>query len=103
MTVIRQDDDATVVNTSDATVVDTDGNSSTTVVETSREDVDNPVSTDNEQDSGESGMGGTTADLESDDDTLVAANEVGLYTDVDDEHPKPLNIADEINKAEHNR
>lgn len=33
-------------------------------------------------------------------DVLERAQEAGLYTDSDEEHPAPLNIAKEINDAE---
>ncbi len=33
-------------------------------------------------------------------DTLETAQDMGLYEDADEEHPKPLNIAEEIEKDE---
>lgn len=33
-------------------------------------------------------------------DTLETAQEMGLYTKADEEHPVPLGIAEEVNKAE---
>lgn len=49
---------------------------------------------------GEASMSGSAADVESDDDMLEASQEVGLRQDESDEHPKPLNIAEDIKKSE---
>lgn len=52
---------------------------------------------------GEGKISGSTPDLESDDDTLENAHEMGLYKADDGEHPQELNIAAEVMKAEENR
>ena len=41
--------------------------------------------------------------LESDDDTLENAHDMGLYRKDDGEHPQELNLASEVQKAEDNR
>lgn len=48
----------------------------------------------------ELGVSGTTPDPESDDNMLDNAQDVGLYTDSNEEEPVELNIADQIEKAE---
>jgi len=50
--------------------------------------------------SGADKVSGTEPDLESDDDTLENAHEVGLQLDEDYSHPEPLDIARDVNKAE---
>lgn len=50
--------------------------------------------------SGEQTISGTNADLESDDNTLDAAHEAGLYEDQDEEHPGELGIDKEVAKDE---
>ncbi|MBI2593076.1 hypothetical protein HYW44_00320 [Candidatus Daviesbacteria bacterium] len=52
---------------------------------------------------GEGKISGGTPDLESDDDTLENAHEMGLYKDDDGEHPQELNLAAEVMKAEEGR
>lgn len=52
---------------------------------------------------GEGKISGNNPDLESDDDTLENAHEMGLYKDDDGEHPQELNLADEVMKAEKDR
>ncbi len=52
---------------------------------------------------GEGKISGNTPDLESDDDTLENAHEMGLYKADDGEHPQELNIAAEVMKAEESR
>lgn len=49
---------------------------------------------------GEEALSGDNAGLETDDDMLEASHEVGLRTDEDYENPQPLNIAEDIEKAE---
>ena len=46
---------------------------------------------------------GDMASLESDDDTLENAHDMGLYKGDDGEHPQELNLAGEVMKAEDNR
>lgn len=46
---------------------------------------------------------GEAADLESDDDTLENAHDMGLYKADDGEHPQELNLAAEVQKAEDGR
>lgn len=46
---------------------------------------------------------GDMADLESDDDMLENAHDMGLYKADDGEHPQELNLAGEVQKAEDNR
>lgn len=46
---------------------------------------------------------GETADLESDDDMLENAHDMGLYKADDGAHPQELNLAAEIQSAEDNR
>lgn len=46
---------------------------------------------------------GETADLESDDDMLENAHDMGLYKADDGEHPQELNLAGELMKAEDSR
>lgn len=45
-------------------------------------------------------VSGSMPDPESDDDMLDNAHDVGLYTETDDDDAQPLNIADQIEKAE---
>ena len=54
-------------------------------------------------DDGENAPGGDTADLESDDDMLENAHDMGLYKADDGAHPQELNLAGEIQKAEDHR
>ncbi len=49
---------------------------------------------------GSDAVSGSTPDPESDDDTLLNAHAMGLQLDEDIEHPKPLDLAGDINKAE---
>ena len=49
---------------------------------------------------GEGKISGTNPDLESDDDTLENAHDMGLYKADDGEHPQELNIAAEVMEAE---
>lgn len=52
---------------------------------------------------GEQSLSGDMPDPESDDDVLENAHAVGLALEEDEEHPKPLNIAADINNAEEYR
>ena len=52
------------------------------------------------QEEGEESISGTVAGLESDDDVLKAAHEMGIGLSEDYEHPKELDIAKDIEKAE---
>lgn len=52
---------------------------------------------------GEQSLSGDMPDPESDDNVLENAHAVGLALEEDEEHPKPLNIAADINKAEEYR
>lgn len=52
---------------------------------------------------GEEKISGSVPDLESDDDMLENAHEMGLYKADDGEHPQELNLAGEVMKAEENR
>lgn len=52
---------------------------------------------------GEEKISGSVPDLESDDDTLENAHEMGLYKADDGEHPQELDLAGEVMKAEENR
>ncbi len=54
------------------------------------------------QNQGEESISGSMAGVESDDNTLDAAHEMGLYQKADEEHPKEVGIAEEIDKAEKN-
>ena len=49
---------------------------------------------------GEQSVSGDMPDPESDDDTLENEHEVGLKLNEDEEHPKPLDLAGDMNKAE---
>ena len=49
---------------------------------------------------GEASESGSTPDPESDDDVLANAHDMGIALGEDEEHPKELNIADDIDKAE---
>lgn len=53
--------------------------------------------------SGEDSASGGAADLESDDDMLENAHDMGLYKGDDGAHPQELNVAAEVQKAEDNR
>lgn len=53
-----------------------------------------------EYNQGEQSVSGSTPDPESDDDTLENAHNMGLQLNEDDEHPQPLNLAADIDKAE---
>ncbi len=52
---------------------------------------------------GEGAISGSVPDLESDDDMLENAHEMGLYKGDDGEHPQELNIADQVMSAEKKR
>ena len=52
---------------------------------------------------GEGKISGSVPDLESDDDMLENAHEMGLYQADDGEHPQELNIADQVMAAEKKR
>lgn len=52
---------------------------------------------------GEGAISGSVPDLESDDDMLENAHEMGLYQGDDGEHPQELNIADQVMAAEKKR
>lgn len=45
-------------------------------------------------------ISGSEPDPESDDDTLQNAQEVGIGLDADDDMPRPLNIAKDVEEAE---
>lgn len=49
---------------------------------------------------GEYDESGSAPDPDSDDDVTEAAQDMGIGLDADPEHPKELNIADDIDKAE---
>lgn len=49
---------------------------------------------------GEQLAGGQQPDLEIDDDVHALAHSMGIGLDADEEHPKPLNIAEDVRKAE---
>jgi len=49
---------------------------------------------------GEESIGGTSAELNSDDNTLDAVHELGMYRNVSEEHPKELNMNAELGKTE---
>jgi hypothetical protein len=51
-------------------------------------------------DYGEQSVSGDMPDPESDDDTLENSHKMGLRLDEDEEHPKELDIASDIDKAE---
>ena len=55
------------------------------------------------QGEGEESISGTIAGLESDDDVLAAAHEMGIGLSEDYEHPKELNIAKDIERAEEHK
>lgn len=61
------------------------------------------VYADNVEGSGEGSASGETADLESDDDMLENAHDMGLYKGDDGAHPQELNVAAEVQSAENNR
>lgn len=52
---------------------------------------------------GESSVSGSTSDPSADDDLLANAHEAGLYEGDDSENPQELDIAGEVEKAEHLR
>ena len=52
---------------------------------------------------GEEAIDGDTADLESDDDMLENAHDMGLYKGDDGAHPQELNLAAEVQNAEDGR
>lgn len=52
---------------------------------------------------GEQSESGHMPDPASDDDTLENAQEVGIAQDADPEHPKELNIAEDVEEAEESR
>jgi hypothetical protein len=49
---------------------------------------------------GEQSLGGDMPDPEADDDVLEAAHKAGLALGEDYEHPKPVDIAEDVAKAE---
>lgn len=55
------------------------------------------------QGEGEESISGTIAGLESDDDVLKAVHEMGIGLSEDYEHPKELDIAYDIQKAERHK
>lgn len=61
------------------------------------------VYADNVGGSGEGSASGDAADLESDDDMLENAHDMGLYKGDDGAHPQELNLAGEVQKAEDKR
>ncbi|HZJ18382.1 MAG TPA: hypothetical protein VFD45_02055 [Patescibacteria group bacterium] len=52
---------------------------------------------------GSNSISGSTPDLESDDDVLQSAHQMGIAQNADFEHPTELNIAKDINDAENSR
>lgn len=52
------------------------------------------------QEEGEESISGSMAGLESDDDVLATAHEMGIGLSGDYEHPKELNIARDMDRAE---
>ena len=62
-----------------------------------KEEQKHPLDLTNE---GAADISGMEADLESDDDALKAAKDVGLYQEADEEHPEELGIGEEVNKDE---
>lgn len=76
------------------------------------QDIEDPASSDNTTTSkakspvyspnvtGEQSVSGNMPDPESDDDVLKNAHDVGLALGEDEEHPKPLDIGKDVNKAE---
>jgi hypothetical protein len=52
---------------------------------------------------GEGAISGSVPDLESDDDMLENAHEMGLYAADDGEHPQELNLAGQVIAAEKKR
>ncbi len=52
---------------------------------------------------GEETISGHMSDIESDDVTLKNAQDVGFQLDEEEEHPKPLSIARDIDKAERHK
>lgn len=66
----------------------------------------NQISNSSQKSPGERGgdsVSGSTPDLESDDDVLRNAHQMGIAPNADLEHPKELNLAEDINKAERYR
>lgn len=53
-----------------------------------------------DENTGEESISGSTPDLESDDDTLETAHKAGLYQNADEEHPAELGIGQQVNNAE---
>ena len=49
---------------------------------------------------GEQSISGTSPDPSSDDDTLKNVHEMGMQKDEDTEHPQPLDLGGDIDKAE---
>lgn len=52
---------------------------------------------------GSSSISGSTPDLESDDDVLQNAHQMGIAPNADFEHPTELNVAKDIDEAERSR
>jgi len=52
---------------------------------------------------GNNSISGSTPGLESDDDVLQNAHQMGIAPNADFQNPKPLNIAEDINNAEKSR
>ena len=50
--------------------------------------------------SGNTSLSGSTPDLESDDDVLQSAHQMGIAPDADLEHPQELNVAKDVDDAE---
>lgn len=53
-----------------------------------------------DEESGEASESGENADLESDDDVMKQAHQMGIGLNDTSEHPEELNIAKDINDAE---
>ncbi len=53
-----------------------------------------------DEESGEAAESGENADLESDDDVMKQAHQMGIGLNDTEEHPAELNIAKDINDAE---
>lgn len=58
------------------------------------------LSTESPGERGSESISGSESDVESDDDVLQNAHHMGIAPNADLEHPKPLNIARDINNAE---
>lgn len=52
---------------------------------------------------GEASESGSASSPDSDNDTLLNEQQVGLHIDEDEEHPQPVDIAAEVEKAERER